>query len=72
VPAIKNRITKAYRLADKAPIDMKTENGRTYLTLERPIFDPMATVVVVEFEGARVQRSEQEQQGDNNERSHPR
>ena len=30
---------------------MKTENGRTYLNLERPIFDPMATVVVVEFEG---------------------
>jgi alpha-L-fucosidase len=56
VPAMKNRITKAYRLADKAPIDMKTENGRTYLTLERPIFDPMATVVVVEFDGARVQR----------------
>jgi alpha-L-fucosidase len=56
VPAMKNRITKAYRLADRAPIDMKTENARTYLTLERPIFDPMATVVVVEFEGARVQR----------------
>jgi alpha-L-fucosidase len=56
VPAMKNRITKAYRLADKAPIEMKTENGRTYLTLERPIFDPMATVVVVEFEGARVER----------------
>ena len=35
---------------------MKTENGRTYLNLERPIFDPMATVVVVEFEGSRVQR----------------
>jgi alpha-L-fucosidase len=56
IPAMKNRITKAYRLADKAPVDMKTENGRTYLTLERPIFDPMATVVVVEFEGAQVQR----------------
>jgi hypothetical protein len=35
---------------------MKTENGRTYLNLERPILDPMATVVVVEFEGSRVQR----------------
>ncbi len=31
IPAMKNRITKAYRLADKAPVDMKTENGRTYL-----------------------------------------
>src|SRR5262249_25422081 len=56
IPAMKNRVTKAYRLADKAPVDMKTENGRTYLTLERPIFDPMATVVVVEFDGARVER----------------
>jgi len=56
IPAMKNRITKAYRLADKAAVDMKTENGRTYLTLERPIFDPMATVVVVEFEGTRVER----------------
>ena len=56
IPAMKNRITKAYRLADKAPVDMKTENGRTYLTLERPILDPMATVVVVEFDGTRVER----------------
>ena len=43
-------------LADKAPVAMKTANGRAYLNLERPIFDPMATVVVVEFEGSRVQR----------------
>ena len=56
IPAMKNRITKAYRLADKAAVDIKTENGRTYLTLERPIFDPMATVVVVEFDGTRVER----------------
>jgi hypothetical protein len=35
---------------------MKTESGRTFLNLDRPIFDPMATVVVVEFEGSRVQR----------------
>jgi hypothetical protein len=49
-------MTNAYRLADKAPVAMTTENGRTYLNLERPIFDPMATVVVVEFEGSRVQR----------------
>jgi alpha-L-fucosidase len=56
IPAMKNTITRAYRLADKAPVAMKTENGHTYLNLERPIFDPMATVVVVEFEGSRVQR----------------
>jgi alpha-L-fucosidase len=56
IPAMKNAITRAYRLADKAPVAMKAENGRTYLNLERPIYDPMATVVVVEFEGSRVQR----------------
>jgi len=28
------------------------------LTLERPMLDPMATVVVVEFEGAQVGRAE--------------
>jgi alpha-L-fucosidase len=56
IPAMKNAITRAYRLADKAPVAMKAENGRTYLNLDRPIYDPMATVVVVEFEGSRVQR----------------
>ena len=56
LPAMKNAVKRAYRLADKAPVEMKTENGRTVLNLERPILDPMATVVVVEFEGSRVQR----------------
>ena len=35
---------------------MKTENGRTVLTIDRPILDPMATVVVVEFDGTSVVR----------------
>jgi alpha-L-fucosidase len=56
LPAMKNRALKAYRLADKAPVEMKTDNGRTVLNLERPIYDPMATVVVVEFEGTSVTR----------------
>jgi alpha-L-fucosidase len=56
IPAMKNTITRAYRLADKAPVAMKKENGRTYLDLERPILDPMATVVVVEFTGDTVMR----------------
>jgi alpha-L-fucosidase len=56
LPAMKNRALKAYRLADKAPIEMKTDNGRTVLNLERPIYDPMATVVVVEYEGTSVTR----------------
>jgi hypothetical protein len=52
---MKNAVTRAYRLADKAPVDLKTENGRAVLTLERPIFDPMATVVVVEYDGSKVE-----------------
>jgi alpha-L-fucosidase len=56
IPAMRNRITRAYRLADKAPIALKTENGRTSFNMERPMLDPMATVVVVEFEGDKVQK----------------
>jgi alpha-L-fucosidase len=29
IPAMKNRATRAYRLADHAPVDLKTENGKT-------------------------------------------
>jgi hypothetical protein len=50
-------VKRAYRLADKAAVDMKLENGRVVLNLERPIFDPMATVVVVEFDGTTVDRA---------------
>jgi alpha-L-fucosidase len=56
IPAMKNRITRAYRLADKAPIALKTENGRTTFDMPRPMLDPMATVVVVEFEGDKVRK----------------
>ena len=28
LPAMKNAVKRAYRLADKAPVEMKTENGR--------------------------------------------
>ena len=55
LPPMKNRVTRAYRLADRAPVEMKTENGRATLNIERPIFDPMATVVVVEFDGTKVE-----------------
>jgi alpha-L-fucosidase len=54
IPAINNRITRAYRLADRAAVELTSENGKTSLTLERPMLDPMATVVVVEFEGERI------------------
>jgi alpha-L-fucosidase len=56
LPAIQNRIVRAYRLADKAPIELKTENGKTTFNMPRPMLDPMATVVVVEFEGDAVKR----------------
>jgi alpha-L-fucosidase len=55
LPRMKNTAKRAYRLADNAPVDMKTENGRTVLNIDRPILDPMATVVVVEFDGTTVQ-----------------
>ena len=34
---------------------MKTDNGRMALNIPRPILDPMATVVVVEYEGNSVE-----------------
>ena len=56
LPPIKNTIVRAYRLADKAPIELKTAGGRTTFSMERPMLDPMATVVVVEFEGQKVEK----------------
>ena len=56
LPAMKNTIKRAYRLADGVPVDMKVDGGRTYLNIERPILDPMATVVVVEIDGDKVIR----------------
>jgi alpha-L-fucosidase len=54
LPAMKNTVKRAYRLADGAAIDTKVDGGRTYLNIERPILDPMATVIVVEIDGDRV------------------
>jgi alpha-L-fucosidase len=56
IPAMKNRLTRAYLLATKQPIELKTENGRTSFTMPSPMWDPMATVVVVEFDGEKVER----------------
>jgi len=56
IPPMKNRITRAYRLADRAAVELSTSGGRTSFTLERPMLDPMATVVVVEFEGDRASK----------------
>ena len=48
LPAISAPVKRAYRLADRSPVELRTENGRTTLHMERPMLDPMATVVVVE------------------------
>ncbi len=56
IPIMKNKLLRAYRLADKAPIALKSENGRTTFDMPRPMLDPMATVVVVEFEGTKIEK----------------
>jgi len=56
LPPMKNAVKRAYRLADGQAVEVKVENGRPQLVLPRPIHDPMATVVVVEIEGASVER----------------
>jgi alpha-L-fucosidase len=56
LPPMKNQVKRAYRLADNHPIEVKLEAGRPQLLIERPIHDPMATVVVIEIEGDAVQR----------------
>jgi alpha-L-fucosidase len=49
LPAMPQSVRRVYRLADKVPVDWKVEGGRTVLTLQRPMIDPMCTVVVVEY-----------------------
>jgi alpha-L-fucosidase len=56
LPPMKNAVKRAYQLADGAAVKVTTDNGRTFLNVSRPILDPMATVVVVEIAGDRVQR----------------
>jgi alpha-L-fucosidase len=54
LPAMKNAVKRAWLVANGDAVKTKTENGRTYLLIERPLPDPMATVVGVEIEGERV------------------
>jgi alpha-L-fucosidase len=56
IPAMANSLTRAYLLADHTPIELKKDGDKTTFTMHTPMLDPMATVVVVEFEGDRVQR----------------
>jgi alpha-L-fucosidase len=56
LPPMKNAVKRAYRLADNVPVEVKVEGGRPQLVIPRPIWDPTATVVVVEIEGDAVVR----------------
>jgi alpha-L-fucosidase len=56
LPAMKNAVKRAYILGNGAPLTLAAKDGRTSFTLPRPILDPMGTVVVVEFEGEKVER----------------
>jgi alpha-L-fucosidase len=56
LPAMRNAVRRAYRLADGVPVELKAAGGRVSLVVERPMIDPMGTVVVVEIEGTRVER----------------
>ncbi|MFI4943991.1 MAG: alpha-L-fucosidase [Burkholderiales bacterium] len=56
LPPMKNGVKRAYFLATSRPVEVKLEGGRPQLVLERPILDPMASVVVVEIEGDSVTR----------------
>jgi alpha-L-fucosidase len=54
LPPMKNKVTRAYRLQDHAPVEVTTDGGKRFLNIDRPILDPMATVVVVEIDGGSV------------------
>jgi alpha-L-fucosidase len=59
VPKIKNKILRAYYLADttKTPLVMKTnEDGSVNFAIPRPTRDSLPVVVCVEFEGDKVER----------------
>lgn len=56
LPPMTNKIKRAYQLADGKAVEIKESGGARQLMVNRPIVDPMATVVVVEIEGAQVER----------------
>ena len=56
LPPMKNKVKAVYRLADKVPVETKVVDGKTQLVIPRPVIDLMATVVVVEIEGDKVEK----------------
>jgi hypothetical protein len=53
---MKNKVKRAYRLEDGVAVELKSDGARTLLNVTRPIWNPTATVVVVEIEGDQVER----------------
>ena len=56
LPHMQNAVKRAYRLSDRAPIEIRDANGEKQLVTTGLMTDPMATVVVVEFEGDTITR----------------
>jgi alpha-L-fucosidase len=56
LPPMKNKVKRAYRLEDGVAVELKSDGARTLLNVTRPIWNPTATVVVVEIEGDQVER----------------
>ena len=57
LPHMQNVVKRAYRLADGAPFEVREVNGERQLTTTGLMnTDPMATVIVVEFEGETVRK----------------
>jgi alpha-L-fucosidase len=56
LPVMTNKVTRAYHLDGGQAIKTTVEAGRTLLHVDRPILDPTATVIVVEFEGDTIRR----------------
>jgi alpha-L-fucosidase len=56
LPHMQNTVKRAYRLSDGSPIEIRDANGEKQLVTTGLMTDPMATVVVVEFEGDTIRR----------------
>lgn len=56
LPEMKNAVKRAYLLETGKEIEVKQENGKRTIDMPRPMWDPMATVVVVEIEGTEVEK----------------
>lgn len=57
LPPMQNTVTRAYRLRDGAPVELKQVHGGTQLQTTGLMTDPMGTVVVLELDGPTVRRT---------------